>query len=93
MHINRLVGIRRGTGGKNSKKRMCSMASGAKWQSGVIPPPKPKRDPDQAQLHRDRVTALITLGVALVVLIALIVLASVCDMPAGSETIDPWVMP
>ena len=63
---------------------------GFHWQH----PSKPiERDPVAEALHRDRVTALIVLGIVVAIFAALIALAVFAEAPLGGEGMRPWMMP
>jgi hypothetical protein len=63
---------------------------GLHWRQRTKPA---KRDPAAEQLHRDRLTALIVVGVVAVIFAALVALAAISGAPSGGETFDPWLMP
>ena len=52
------------------------------------------RDPAKEQLRRDRMTALIAIGISVLIvglIVAIALLGGVA--PAGPEMMDPWIMP
>ena len=52
-----------------------------------------ERDPEAEQLHRDRLTALIVVGIMAVIFAVIIALVAITGVPSESETIDTWMMP
>ena len=63
---------------------------GLQWQHRTKPA---KRDPDAEKLHRDRLTALVVVGIMAVIFAVIIAFAAISGVPSGSETIEPWMMP
>ena len=52
-----------------------------------------KRDPATEQLRRDRITALIIIGVMALVFAVIAILSSIDGGATGTEVFDPWIMP
>lgn len=57
-------------------------------------PKRVKRDPAKEQLRRDRMTALIAIGISVLIIGLIVTLALLgFGAPAGTEMMDPWIMP
>ena len=52
-----------------------------------------ERDPATEQLRRDRITALIIIGVMALVFAVIAILSSIGGGATGTEVFDPWIMP
>jgi hypothetical protein len=60
------------------------------WQGRTKPP---KRDPEAEQLRRDRITALIIVGIMALFFAVIAILSAFTGGPTGNEMFDPWIMP
>ena len=54
---------------------------------------RPKRDPATEQLRRDRITALIIVGIMVLLFAVIAIMSALSGGTAGTETFDPWIMP
>jgi hypothetical protein len=63
---------------------------GGLWQHKTKPP---KRDPETEQLRRDRVTALIIVGIMVLFFAVIAALSALSGGPTGNEMMEPWIMP
>ena len=68
-----------------SKKHLAEL-----WQGKTK---RPKRDPATEQLRRDRITALIIVGIMALFFAVIAILSALNGGTGAVETFDPWIMP